>query len=80
VILGRAIDLHPLVIILAITAGSLPLGILGTFLAVPVAATVAGVIEDVRGRTTDDDTAAQTDAGPPEAPTDRTPATIAPGG
>ncbi len=39
-ILSQAIDLHPLVILLAITAGGLLLGILGAFLAVPFAATV----------------------------------------
>lgn len=47
-ILGRAIHLHPLVVLLSITAGSLLLGILGAFLAVPVAAIVARVLEDVR--------------------------------
>jgi predicted PurR-regulated permease PerM len=47
-ILGRVIALHPLVIILSITAGSLALGILGAFLAVPVAAIVARVIDELR--------------------------------
>jgi putative heme transporter len=55
VILGRAIELHPLVIILAITAGSLSLGILGAFLAVPVAAIVARVIDELRDDTDDRD-------------------------
>jgi putative heme transporter len=80
VILGRVIDLHPLVIILAITAGSLTLGILGAFLAVPVAAIVAGVIEDLRGHTTDDDAVEPTDADDREQAVDRPPAAIAPGG
>jgi putative heme transporter len=47
-ILGRVIALHPLVIVLSITAGSLLLGILGAFLAVPVAAIIARIIEDQR--------------------------------
>ncbi len=47
-ILGRIIPLHPLVIILSITAGSVLLGILGAFLAVPVAAITARVVEDLR--------------------------------
>lgn len=45
-IIGRAIDLHPLVVILAITAGGVLFGILGAFLAVPAAAIVARVIAD----------------------------------
>jgi putative heme transporter len=48
IILGRAIELHPLVVLLAITAGSLTLGILGAFLAVPVAAITARVIALLR--------------------------------
>lgn len=58
-ILGRAIRLHPLVVLLSITAGSLLLGILGAFLAVPVAAIVARILDDVR-------------AGPPPAVEDET--------
>ncbi|MEX2487462.1 MAG: AI-2E family transporter [Nitriliruptoraceae bacterium] len=46
IIIGRATALHPLVVILAITAGAVLLGILGAFLAVPVAAIVARVIAD----------------------------------
>ncbi len=56
-ILGRAIHLHPLVILLAITAGSLLIGILGAFLAVPVAAVVANIVEYVREQRDDDDEA-----------------------
>ena len=47
-ILGRATQLHALVVLLSITAGSLLLGILGAFLAVPVAAIVARILDDVR--------------------------------
>jgi putative heme transporter len=50
-ILSKVIALHPLVIILAITAGVLSFGILGAFLAVPVAAATARVVDMVRGRT-----------------------------
>jgi putative heme transporter len=58
-ILGRAINLHPLVILLSITAGSVTLGILGAFLAVPLAAVTARTIEILRdedgeGRADDD--------------------------
>jgi putative heme transporter len=48
-ILGRAIHLHPLVILVSITAGAVVFGILGAFLAVPVAAVIAEIVEDVRG-------------------------------
>jgi putative heme transporter len=50
-ILSKVIALHPLVIILSITAGVLSFGILGAFLAVPFAAGVARVIDMARGRT-----------------------------
>ena len=48
-ILGHAIHLHPLVILLAITAGAVFLGVLGAFLAVPVAAVAAEAIDELRG-------------------------------
>jgi predicted PurR-regulated permease PerM len=53
-ILGRVIALHPFVIIVVITSGSVLLGILGAFLAVPVAAIAARVIEDLREEDPDD--------------------------
>lgn len=37
-LVGRQVDLHPVLIVLAISGGSLFAGILGAFLAVPVAA------------------------------------------
>jgi predicted PurR-regulated permease PerM len=43
-IVGRAIRLHPLAILVALTAGAVTLGILGAFLAVPVAASVVRAI------------------------------------
>ncbi|HWH29871.1 MAG TPA: AI-2E family transporter [Mycobacteriales bacterium] len=52
-ILSRVISLHPLVVILSITAGAVWLGILGAFLAVPVVASTARVVDLVRGRTPD---------------------------
>ncbi|TRW46945.1 AI-2E family transporter [Georgenia yuyongxinii] len=47
---GRTISLHPLVIILAVTAGAVLMGILGAFLAVPVAAVIARLVDNLRGR------------------------------
>lgn len=48
VVIGRAVDLHPLVIIFAVLAGERVAGVLGMLLAVPVAATVK-VLLDVWG-------------------------------
>jgi hypothetical protein len=48
IILGRAIHLHQVVVLLAITAGALLLGILGAFLAVPLAAIVAQAVDYLR--------------------------------
>jgi putative heme transporter len=48
-ILSKVIRLHPLVVLGSITAGAILLGILGAFLAVPVAASIARVVDYVRG-------------------------------
>ncbi len=48
-ILGHAIRLHPLVVLLAITIGATTIGILGAFLAVPIAAVIADAIDYLRG-------------------------------
>jgi predicted PurR-regulated permease PerM len=47
-ILGRVLTLHPLVVLLAVTAGAVILGVLGAFLAVPLAAIAAQVIDLLR--------------------------------
>ncbi len=41
VVLGKATQLHPLAVIVSLTAGGVLLGILGAFLAVPIAASLA---------------------------------------
>lgn len=43
--MGRALKLHALVILLALTIGTVLAGILGAVLAVPIAAVVWGVIK-----------------------------------
>lgn len=43
-ILSRAIQLHPLGVLLSVTAGSLTLGVLGAFLAVPAVAVLVRII------------------------------------
>lgn len=47
-IVGRQVRLHPLAILLAVTAGGLLAGILGAFLAVPVTAVIVTVVDYLR--------------------------------
>jgi predicted PurR-regulated permease PerM len=49
-VLGRAVKLHPIVILIALGAGAILGGIAGAFLSVPVAATIAAVTGYLRGR------------------------------
>ena len=50
VVQGRVVSLHPLLVLLSVTAGTVLLGILGAFLAVPVAAVLARLVDNLRGR------------------------------
>jgi predicted PurR-regulated permease PerM len=65
-LLGRAVSLHPVVIILALAAGSILGGIIGAFLAVPIAAVVTAVGTYLRG---DEAIGEPADAGEPEPET-----------
>lgn len=49
VVYGRALDLHPVVILVSITAAGALLGIAGSVLAVPVTAVVWNVMSEARG-------------------------------
>ncbi len=49
-ILGRALSIHPLAIIVSLAVGGFLLGILGAFLAVPVAAAGAQTVGYLRQR------------------------------
>ena len=51
ILLGRATELHPLAVIAALGAGAVLLGVLGAFLAVPVAASIARALAYLRSRT-----------------------------
>jgi putative heme transporter len=64
-LLGRAVKLHPVVIILALAAGSILGGIIGAFLAVPIAAVVTAVGTYLRGEPVGE----PADAGEPEPET-----------
>ena len=48
IVYGRALDLHPIVVLLSITAGGALFGIPGSFLAVPVTAVTWNVIAEAR--------------------------------
>jgi putative heme transporter len=61
-ILGRTIHLHPIVVLTTIAAGASVLGILGAFLAVPVAAIAAQTIDLVRGREDEPEGAAEAES------------------
>jgi putative heme transporter len=50
-ILSEALDLHPLVIILSVTAGGVLMGVLGAFLAVPVATVVRVLLKPEKAPT-----------------------------
>ncbi len=54
VIYGRALRLHPLVVILAVTAGAALGGFLGAFLGVPLAAVLVNAVGAATGEETDD--------------------------
>ncbi|MBN0043401.1 AI-2E family transporter [Streptomyces actuosus] len=49
---SRTVQMHPAVVMLAITAGASVAGILGMLLAVPVTAAAFGVVEELRARAT----------------------------
>jgi predicted PurR-regulated permease PerM len=53
-IMGKAVNIHPLGILMAVTAGTILGGIFGAFIAVPLAAIVNNVANDVHGRTPGD--------------------------
>ncbi len=65
-ILSPVLQLHPFAVILAVTAGAVTSGALGAFLAVPMAAILARVVEYLRGH--------HPAAGPGSKPDDDTPA------
>ena len=55
-ILGKAVRIHPLGILMAVTAGTIVGGIFGAFIAVPLVAIVNNVVTDVMGRPPDEAT------------------------
>jgi len=49
-ILGKAVQIHPLAILMAVTAGTIVGGIFGAFVAVPLVAVVNNVTKDLHNR------------------------------
>jgi predicted PurR-regulated permease PerM len=64
-VVGRATRLHPLAIIVALTAGAVTFGILGAFLAVPIAASLARAVGYLRHDVDDPVEEEMDDAGDP---------------
>ena len=50
IVLGRAVNLHPLVILLSLTGGAIIAGVAGAFLAVPIAAVTTVVVGYMRDK------------------------------
>nr|MBA2578793.1 AI-2E family transporter [Euzebyaceae bacterium] len=50
IVLGKATELHPVAVIAALTAGAVLLGVLGAFLAVPIAASATRAVGYLRTR------------------------------
>ena len=49
-VMGKAVNLHPLAIVAAIAAGSIAMGIIGALIAVPIAGAIYGVAKYLTGR------------------------------
>jgi predicted PurR-regulated permease PerM len=58
VVVGKRLRLHPVAILLALTAGGVLAGVAGAFLAIPVASVIAAVLDYMRTRRADERTAA----------------------
>jgi putative heme transporter len=56
---SRTLQMHPAVILVAITAGASVAGVLGMLLSVPMTAAVFGVVSELRGRYEEPPTAAE---------------------
>lgn len=50
IVMGKAVNLHPLAIVFAIAAGSIAMGIVGALIAVPITGAIYGVAQFLTGR------------------------------
>lgn len=72
VVIGKALSLHPLVILLALTVGTILAGIVGALLSVPIAAVGWTIVKEWNATSGDVDAVTATPPdGPPGAPADR---------
>jgi predicted PurR-regulated permease PerM len=71
----RTVELHPLVVIIAILVGGTLLGVLGALIAIPVAATIESILRDL-WRYRREDRAAE--MSPPTPPASAAPAEAGP--
>jgi predicted PurR-regulated permease PerM len=53
-VVGKRLQLHPVAILLALTAGGVLAGVAGAFLAIPVAAVTSAVLDYMRTRPKDE--------------------------
>jgi predicted PurR-regulated permease PerM len=67
-VMGRAVNIHPLAIVVLIAAGAISFGIIGALVAVPIGSAAYGVLKYATGRDPDFPLA------PPSVPTEPTPA------
>ena len=75
IMLGRATELHPLAVIASLTTGAVLFGVLGAFLSVPVAASIARAVAYLRNRA-DPPSPATPRAGPDPTPRPAGPAGV----
>jgi putative heme transporter len=55
VVVGRSIELHPVAILLVLTAGAVVAGVIGALFAVPIAAVIWGAVKYLRGEDEEDE-------------------------
>lgn len=77
-LLGRAVDLHPLAVVLAIAAGLLAAGIIGALLAVPLLAVLNTGIRSLLSDADEGPHRTDADVGPPDEPDQSRPDTPSP--
>jgi len=63
-VLGRAVHLHPVAVLLALTTGTILAGVLGAFMAVPVLSILVAIISYYRGGRAEETAAAEPDRPP----------------
>jgi putative heme transporter len=69
-VFGRSLELHPLIVLAAIVAGSTLFGAFGAFLAVPVSAMAINVVAEYRAHNGELAAAAAAAAAGPDPPPD----------